>query len=454
MKKIKYIIAITVIIIIGLIVALLSILNNKGKSSLFDSMPYEPKIDKVLSEVKARNQYYTVKKIINNYFYDLTQLKKTAKNIVVRRPEEQFGTNDYNIIQSKLQEYVNKDTEALRNKIYNCLDKDFINKNNITINNLQEKLGTYNAFVLFIDNMYNVDIDADSITYFVSGKIIEKDSYKKTKFSIMIIIDQANRKFEIYPFGHEYDLKVGEELIVDKKEINNSQYNFVSAVSVDDETYCQDLFEDYKNRLFYDVDGLYEILDKEYREKKFGSLEAFKNYVQNNKTKLVNERLTGYSIEEVEDYTQYICEGKDGNYYYFKVIAPMQYTLIMDNYTIDTNKFTSIYDTTNIQGKVVLNLNKIMTALNTKDYEYVYNKLADSFKKANFPTQKSFEDYAKVTFFDKNEFEYVKFNNESDIYYTYEIKITDESKKDNKSINKTFIMQINEDKDFVISFNK
>jgi len=454
MKKIKYIIAITIIIIIGLIVGLLIILNNKSENPNVSSMSYTPNIQKVVIEVKSRNKYYTIKKLVNNYFYSLTQFNKTTNDIVVRRPKEQFGTDDYNAIQSILQEYVNKDNEALINKIYNCLDKDFINKNNITMDNLQEKLGTYSDFTLIIDKMYTVDIDADFTTYFVYGKVIEKNNYKRTDFSIMITIDEANRKYEIYPYGHDYEVKLGEELKINKKEINNSKYNTVSAVIVDDETYCQDLYEDYRNRLLYDVDGLYEILDTEYRKMKFGNIESFRSYVQNNKTKLVNENLKGYNIEEGEDYTQYICVSKDGNYYFFNETAPMQYTLILDSYTVDMNKFTSIYDSTTIQGKVVLNLNKIMTALNTKDYEYVYNRLADSFKKANFPTQKSFEDYAKVTFFDKNEFEYVKFNNESDIYYTYEIKITDESKKDNKSINKTFIMQINEDKDFVISFNK
>ena len=454
MKKIKFIIAITITIIICLIVALLIIFNNKANGQNGNYTTYEPNIKKVVSEVTSRNKYYTIKKIVNNYFYDLTQFKKTTQDIVVRRPEEQFGTSDYNVIQNILQEYVNKDNEAIINKIFNCLDKEFISKNNITMDNLQEKLGIFTDFVLFIDKMYTADIDADTTAYFIYGKVIEKDNYKKTDFSIMITIDEANRKYEIYPYGYEYDVKLGEEFSINKKEINDSKYNFASAVRVDNETYCQDLFENYRNRLFYDVDGLYEILDKEYKEKKFGNIESFRNYVQNNKTKLVNERLTGYSIEEGENYTQYICVGKDGNYYYFNETGPMQYTLILDGYTIDINKFTSIYDTTNIQGKVVLNLDKIMKAFNSKDYEYIYSKLADSFKEKNFPTLQSFENYIKATFFDKNKFEYVKFGNESDIYYTYEINITDEEEKDTKVINKTFIMQIDENQDFVLSFNK
>ena len=167
-----------------------------------------------------------------------------------------------------------------------------------------------------------------------------------------------------------------------------------------------------------------------------------------------NIKMQRYDVNKKDGYTQYICVDSLGNYYIFNATSAMKYSAILDTYTVDISEFIEKYNSSNTQEKVVLNLNKFMMAINDKDYKYAYSILADSFKKANFPTLESFETYAKQNFFDINEFEYEKYGSEGDTYYTYAVTIKDASGADTNTKSRTFIMQLNEGTNFVLSFNK
>ena len=97
-------------------------------------------------------------------------------------------------------------------------------------------------------------------------------------------------------------------------------------------------FNNYKNIMIRDVELAYNLLNKEYREEKYGNLENFKKYVNN----LI--RVTTYSME-VDVYKTIYSNGnkyfdvydKDGNHYIFKEKSIMDYEVYLDNYTVEIN---------------------------------------------------------------------------------------------------------------------
>ncbi len=113
----------------------------------------------------------------------------------------------------------------------------------------------------------------------------------------------------------------------------------------------------------------------------------------------------------------------------------MNYTVIIDTYTIDIPEFLDKYNKGTPQEKVLLNLNKFMQSINNKDYKFAYSLLADGFKQNNFQTLDKFEGYIKTNFFDKNTFDYKKFGDSANTYYTYEVEIKDALRKRYKSCN-------------------
>lgn len=461
MKYLKYIILIVVFIIIVIIGILLKILNG-DKPHVYEGPVEEPQysieLNRIVSDVAIKNYYYDVKNIVEKYYSYLADLNKTEDDIVaypiydeesVQNNIEQENENNISFT-----EMIEEEKEITKNAIYNLLSKEYIEKNGITVDNIQEKLGNYKDVVIMIDNMYTVDASENVKVYFAYGKVIEVENKKKTEFGMMISIDSINMTYEIYPSGYEYNVEKGKELIIDLNEIENREYNKYRFKVTDNETYCKDLVSDYKNRLMYDLENAYNMLDEQYSKAKFDNFAEFEKYVQNNYNKLITINIKKYGKDPTEDYIQYVFEDRQGKEYIFKEKTTMKYSVILDTYTLNLPEFIQKYENSNTKEKVILNLNKFMMAINDKDYKYAYNTLADSFKQNNFPTLESFETYAKQNFFDNNKFEYGNYDSEGETYYTYAVTISDGNGQDTKTISKTFIIQLKEGTDFVLSFNK
>lgn len=463
MKYLKYIILIVLFIIIVITIILLRMLN-KDKPQVYDGpVEYSEtviELNKIVSNVSIKDYYYDVKSIVEKYYTYLADLNKTEDDIVVYPIDNVDETNTANSGEqieennTSASDIIEEEKTITKNAIYSKLNKEFIEKNSITVDNIQEKLGNYKDVVVIIDDMYSVDATETVKIYFVYGKAIETESKQKTEFAMMVSTDLKNMTYEIYPSGYDYNVEKGKELIIDLNEIENRTYNKYKNEIVGNETYCQDLIRDYKNRLMYDIEGAYNSLDEEYRKAKFENIEAFEKYVKDNYNRLITINIKKYAKDISDNYVQYVLEDRQGREYIFRENATMKYAVMLDTYTIDIPEFIAKYENANTQEKIVLNLNKFMMAINDKDYKYAYSVLANSFKQTNFPTIESFETYARQNFFDKNEFEYGKYSSEGETYYTYAVTISDATAQENSNTkSKTFIIQLNEGTDFVLSFN-
>ena len=81
---------------------------------------------------------------------------------------------------------------------------------------------------------------------------------------------------------------------------------------------------------------------------------------------------------------RYFCIDQNNNYYIFDQKSIMNFELILDSYTIDLPEFIEVYYVAEAPEKVALNIQKTFDALNCKDYNYVYSKLSEGFKKNYF----------------------------------------------------------------------
>lgn len=235
--------------------------------------------------------------------------------------------------------------------------------------------------------------------------------------------------------------------IKEKYECNELQY-----VSVGIEDLMQIYFNDYKTYALTNPKQAYELLNKEYREKRFKDLDEYKLYISNNKEKIASDNLEKYQIAVDDEKTRYICLGKYENYYIFCENSVMDYSIILDTYTIDQPEFIEKYDEANEKGKCILNIEKVKQALNSGDYKYIYGKLNEQFKNKNYSTLSAFENYMKSNLNKYNKIEYKEFKNEGETYI-YNVELTDLLGKTDKTINMQILMQLKEDRDFVMSFS-
>lgn len=431
MNNIKKSIIVILVIIIILAIIIISILKKyEDKPHEEFSMPYgdERIIQKEITRVNKNIDYYSIKLIAQSY----------------------------------LESIISQDTDTL----YNILDLDTMKQENINKDDIITKLDNtiikedndIEHYRFIIEDMYLSESDGNIVTYFVYVKVINSKSEKVMPTSFMVETDIENDTYYILPYEYMYNkgylnIEEGKEYKTNITKIENNSYNEIEYDEPDEYTIILNLMSKLTDELVYDLDNSYNLFSDEYKKAKFDTLDEYKKYMKKNIRYIISSSIEKYQINEFDEYTEYICIDQYGNYYIFKETGVMNYTLQLDTYTIDSQEFIEKYNKGSEQLKVGMNLEKIFQALNRKDYEYIYKKLHNTFKTNNFPTLQSFEDYMEENFFDMNKIDYGKFEEKSGVYI-YEVNITDATEIEENTIEKSFIVQLNEGTDFAISFNK
>lgn len=439
-KKKKVIIFAILISIIAIIVILLII--SKQKKEQEEMYAIDMNEDTSNIEIVQKDIYFKDYKIIKNCL-------QTYMNLLNTEDSSYYGRNENNEFVKIIKE------DEIKENIYNLLSEVYIKNNDITIKNLYNYINTTKENTSIIPiKIYKVTKDEQSNVQNYKVSALSIETYNKQKFIYLyfiVNIDEKNSTFSVEPVKDEEEL---ENMKIDYtiESINQKGNNIFSDVKSTQEVISEDYFLNYKNIILSDVNLAYSYLDKDYSQKRFKNIDEFKEYVEKHKEIFEKISMQQYGVKYYDNYFQYICMDQFGNYYIFNEKTTMDFNVLLDYYTIEFPEFTEKYDSTNEKGKCVLNIEKIKQALNSGDYRYVYNKLADSFKNNKYKTQQEFENYIKQAIYSNINIEYGDFSNEGTTYI-YDTKITDANNAENPVINMQIIMQLKEDRDFVMSFS-
>lgn len=231
--------------------------------------------------------------------------------------------------------------------------------------------------------------------------------------------------------------------------IKYSKYNEIPYTYISNQQLCNIYLMDYKSNMIEHPEEAYKQLDEEYRNLRFGNIENFKKYIKKNEERIYNMKLSKFQVKE--NSKEYICLDQYNNYYIFKETAVMQYSVILDTYTIDLPEYIQKYNEATQNGKVALCIDKFIKNVNAENYTLAYNMLDKNFKNNYFKTQENFESYVKKNFLGKENIEYKNVQNEGNIY----IYVVNLSSKINNivSIEKNFNVKLGEGTNFELSFN-
>ena len=447
MTKIKKIIIPLGIMLVIAIIALIIILNLINKNNQQTDISedegieaYQKETDTILSQVTNRVDYYTVKTCIGKYYADYS---------ILFNPEIYYiGFSEERVKQEQAD-----NTQA----IYDMLDSQYITEKGITIDNLGTNLKKIEVITPYITNMYvnhrtnNMDI------YVIDGTIKTDITDAGEKFQIILKLDILNKTFSIMPSEYVEEkygnISEGQNLdieLTDSIEKNNNN-QFVYR-TITEEDYMKDLFAELKNELLYDHEKAYNHLNEEYRNKKFATLEKFNNWATSKEEEYKNMVLAQYQTVQEDGYTQYVLVDQNGKYYIFNETGVMDYTTMLDTYTVDLPEFIEKYNKSNEADKAGMNLQKIVDAINDRDYTYVYNKLDETFKQNNFKTENDFIAYMQNAFYANNNVEFSNYRASGDLHI-FDATFTDKNNANNQARSKTFIIQLKEGTDYRLSFN-
>lgn len=434
MKKLKLIIGMIIVIIIILVITIL-LIKNEGKEEEKSMVTPGIEIEDIQDETSEieRAEYNYINVAMSTYMQNL--------NLENSR---YYGRNENNEYVSIVEE------DQKKEYILDLLSQNYISENNITIQNLDEYIETVDEQLIFVPTQLKRLINENVKTYVVSG-IIENLNYQLIDEGVFIVnLDFTNRTFSIEPVNMNYDdINSVQQEITSIEENDSNQYN---NASVTIENIVKEYMNNYKRLVLAKPNLIYEKLDEEYREKRFGNLEEFEKYINNNRDTIVSLQAQQYLSNSYQDYTEYVCKDEYSNLYVFREYGILNYEILLDSYTIISDNFKETYDSSNEEYKVAMNIDKWIQMLNNRDYTNAYNVLDETFRNNNWGSEEAFEQYMRENFPLHYDVEYTTYSSEGSTYVR-QINLTDITGETEGTISLNIIIQLKDNYEFVMSFS-
>ncbi len=454
MSKMKKIIIVAIIIILIIIAAIIGYMVTNQKKDLVDkdnnnvnTTPNNNIVENNVQTVKDSALFYTIENCIKKY-----------EGYVNTNYEKQVDERN---LPSLAASYGFSTQEDKNSAIMNFLDQDYIKENNINKNNLNNFIEETNNEDIIVTALKINKLESDNSevnSYSVYAKKSDGDNEKNIYY--IIKLDESNEAFCIYPLNKNY--KNIDEINVKNqtKNIEKNNQNAIIQSDVSDAEITTKYFQEFKELVINKPEEAYDKLDVNYRNKRFGSLDEFKKYVNANIDDIELSQILKYLKEENDNYNEYVAKDRYENLYIFDEESPNNYTVKLDTYTIVTDKFKSEYSQSEEERKVQLQLDVFRQMINNQDFKSAYNVLADGFKNNYFKTQDSFEEYMRKHAFKYNKINFEDINQQGNLYVCKanftdlsEGNYEDESKKDVNQYDWTFIVQLNDAENFKLSFS-
>lgn len=448
MNKIKKLIIILLIAIISIIIILVLLLKHQNKDTDIDNLANEEYAQKVLDEeniihkIDTNQQYFNVKACLEKY-------KQYAMVVYNMK-----GLNGYQ-------------QQISISQLMSLIPESVITELGINNENIGNKLGLPDC-IMRIDNIYvsrqtinkKAYIEKTNINaYIVEGILINpNNTQNQREYRLIVVLDEINDRFLIIPqqyienknlnIQEGQTLKIYQDEIIEDYTYNN--YTFEQKSELD---MAKEYFNLTKYYNLYDTDYLYNKMSEEYRTKRFGNIDNYRKYIQDNVQELQNSTIKQYLVNNSGNFTQYVVKDQYENLYIFDTKSVLNFTIKLDTYTIEEEKFKTTYESANNEKRVQMNIDKFFQMINRQDYRTSYSALDESFKAKNIRTQDDFEKIIKSRLFKYNTINFVEYNDLGSNTYAYNIKLTDLTKQKDGEVNMTIIMQLKEGTDFVMSFS-
>lgn len=363
--------------------------------------------------------------------------------------------NTYYTVTSCIEKLLGFVKKENKEGILDLLDKSYVESEKINADNLNKyikSLGKYQK--LYTSEIYEKNDGIKGKRFFVKGKqAIGYNKEENIDIWYVIKVNNDESRFSIIPYYEEAEVSDLENNYKNDGEILENNENFFVMKYATDDYMAKEYFYNFQYSILYDYKNFYNKIDEEYKNKRFGNKEGYLKYIKDNTTAIDNMTLQEYRVKENLDYTEYICLDNRSNYYTIKATDVMEYTIILDDYTIKTAEFVEEYNSSEESQKVYTNIEIFIKMINNKDYDAAYGVLNETFRENNFETVDVFAEYMKNNFFDYTIIDSIKNMKKSGSYYVCEFNTSSGIALSSEKGKETFIVALNDGTDFELSFD-
>lgn len=309
--------------------------------------------------------------------------------------------------------YIDSVKAEEKDKIFELLDLEYINENNINQENVlkytEKSKYSFIALDMYESELHNV------CSYIVEG-VVDDGTYN-TKMYFRVGLDTNNFSFNIMPLSSKKYNSIDEieekENIVEipNNDANSYQYNRMRKNEI-----IEKILKYYCDLTVNNVKKAYDMLEQEYRKKRFDKYSKFQDYIKKRSENLKQARVAGYSVKEEENSKVYTVVDQDGMVYIFNQKSIMNFTVQMDDYTLETDEYKEKYMNSTVVDKIKLNVNKFIEMISNYDYDEAYGLLDETYKKNNFKTEKLYEKFIEQHFYASNAYSIEKIETDAQDY--------------------------------------
>lgn len=385
-------------------------------------------------------------KIINNP--KETEIEEQLGDVETEFKREKVSNSTvFYTVEDCINFYIDSVKAEEKDKIFELLDLEYINENNINQENVlkyaEKSKYSFIALDMYESELHNV------CNYIVEG--VANDGTYNTKMYFRVGLDTNNFAFNIMPLSSKKYNSIDEieekENIVEipNNDANSYQYNRIRENEI-----IEKILKYYCNLTVNNAKKAYDMLEQEYREKRFDKYSKFQDYIKKRSENLKQARVAGYSVKEEENKKTYTVVDQDGRVYIFKQKSIMNFTVQMDDYTLETDEYKEKYMNSTVVDKIKLNVNKFMEMISNYDYDETYGLLDETYKKNNFKTEKSYEKFIEQHFYDSNAYSIEKIETDAQDYIITITVAENASASAAKKTNK-IAMRLGENTEFVMA---
>lgn len=204
---------------------------------------------------------------------------------------------------------------------------------------------------------YNVQNISGTIDRFYSQEIYKQDSITNSIYYVRGIVELVNSQNEVNVGNNYFKVYVDNNNLtasivflteqeyksaieansneIEEKTIEQNEYNKFEEKMLTEWDLSERYIEDYELKLKYNIEEAYNLLDEDYRNKKFNNnIQEFENYIEQNKEILYNISIYNCTTQIEENYIQYNVEDANNNIFVIKRTNALEYKILLDNVTV------------------------------------------------------------------------------------------------------------------------
>ena len=285
-------------------------------------------------------------------------------------------------------------------------------------------------------------------TYIAYGILSNTDLKYIKDVCFAVNLDTVNKTFSIEQLSlnnsNLENIAVASVEIIEKNEYNEFKYQ-----EINDQYKTKQLFNNIKRLMLIKPDVAYSYLDEEYKKNRFGSYENFENYINNNRAHLIGITPKSYKIND--DNTVIQIKDQYSNWYEFKLTNTMEYTAKIDNYIFMLDKDIKQYKKYEDIDKVKYNIRRWIKMLNSKDYQFAYSYLDETFKTENYSNLQAFIQIMQNKYPDYYDLISISIEEEGNVFKSeVQLAVSNQEFSDKYM---TVIMKLEDDNSFTLSFD-